>query len=56
MKTSNLAQRILTTVNTNEKCNIRLKGVMYVSCNLMRNFGTPNISGTVKARNFTFGT
>ena len=44
-------------VSTNEKkCKIRSKGVIWGSRDPLWNYGVSNISGTVKARNFKFGT
>ena len=56
LETTNLAQR-WTTVSTNEK-NAKLgqKGSLGGHVKHFWNSGTPNISRTVKARNFKFGT
>jgi len=40
----------------NEKCKIRSKGVVKGSRDLLFEILVPYISGTVKARNFKFGT
>ena len=57
LQTSNLAQR-WTAVRSNEKkCKTRSKGVMRGSRDQLLEFwDPPNISGTVKTRNFKFGT
>jgi len=56
LEISNLAQ-IWKAVSTNEiKCKIRSKGVMWESRDPLLEFYPPNISGTVKAGNFKFGT
>ena len=57
LETSNLAWR-RTAISSNEKnCKIRSKGVMWGSRDALLEFrDTPNISRTVEARNFKFGT
>ena len=43
-------------MSTNEKCNIRSKGVMWGSRDpLLEFWDPPNISGVNEARNFKFG-
>ena len=57
LKTSNLAQTWMAG-STNEKiCKIRSNGVMWGSrAALLEFWDPPNISGTVTAKNFKFGT
>jgi len=55
LETSNLARR-RTAVSSNEKMQNWSKGVMWGSRDpLLEFWDPPNISGTVKARNFKFG-
>jgi len=56
-KTSNLAQRRTSVTSNERKCKIGSKGVMWGSPDALLEFrDPPNISGTVEAKNFKFGT
>jgi len=57
LKTSNLARRRKAVSCNEKKCKIGSNGVMLEPCDPILIFwDAPNISGTVEARNFKFGT
>jgi len=57
LETSNLAWRQRAVSSNGKKCKIASKGVMWGSRDpLLEFWDPPNISGTVEAKNFKFGT
>jgi len=57
LETSNLARRRTSVTSNEKKCKIGSKGVMWGSRDPLLEFrDPPNISETVEARNFKFGT
>ena len=57
LETSNLVRRRMSVTSNKKKCKIGSKGVMLGSRDpLLEFWDPPNISGTVEARNFKFGT